>query len=122
MALFYADEHFPAPVVTELRRLGHDVKTTQETGHAGLKWPDSAVLRDATEQGRAVLTLNRRDFIRLHRDNPNHAGIVACTQNLDFIELAEMIDAAIKAETTLAGRVIRVYRPENQAPKGDKTA
>ncbi|MBI2925949.1 MAG: DUF5615 family PIN-like protein [Verrucomicrobia bacterium] len=113
MALLYADEHFPAPVVEELRRLGHDVTTVQETGHAGLKWPDSEVLKDATERGRALLTLNRRDFIRLHGENPNHAGVIACTQNLDFVDLAKRIDAAIHAETTLAGRVIRVYRPQS---------
>jgi Domain of unknown function (DUF5615) len=70
-------------------------------------------LKEATAQGRAVLTLNRRDFIRLHRDNPNHGGVIACTQNLDFIGLAERIDAAIRAESTLAGRVVRVYRPQS---------
>lgn len=119
MALLYADEHFPAPVVQELRRLGHDVKTVQETGRAGLKWPDSEVLKDATAEGRAVLTLNRRDFIRLHRENPDHAGIIACTQNLDFIKLAWKIDVPVKAETTLIGRVIRVYRPPSQPAQDD---
>lgn len=37
MALPYADEHFPAQAVDELRALGHDVRTVQEDGHAGLK-------------------------------------------------------------------------------------
>jgi len=77
MALLYADEHFPAQTVAELRRLGHGVVTIQEDGQAGLKWPDSEVLRRAMELGRAVLTLNCRDFIRLHGKNPNHAGIIA---------------------------------------------
>lgn len=63
MALLYADEHFPAQTVAELRRLGHDILTIQEDGHAGLKWPDVEVLRRAAQLGRAVLTLNRRDFI-----------------------------------------------------------
>jgi len=112
VALLYADEHFPAQVVTALRRLRHGVRTVQEDGQAGLKWPDAEVLRRAMELGRAVLTLNRRDFIRLHRQNPNHAGIIACTQNLDFTQLAERIDAAIATEATLAGRLIRVYRPQ----------
>jgi len=33
VARFYANENFPLPVVEELRRLGHDVLTIQETGH-----------------------------------------------------------------------------------------
>jgi len=92
--------------------LGHDILTIQEDGHAGLKWPDAEVLRRATELGRAVLTLNRRDFIRVHRENPDHAGIIACTQNLNFEQLASRIDRALSAEVNLAGRVIRVYRPQ----------
>jgi hypothetical protein len=34
MALFYADENFPLPVVEALRRLGHDVLTVEEDGKA----------------------------------------------------------------------------------------
>lgn len=112
MALLYADEHFPAPAEAELRRLGHDVLTIQQDGHAGLKWPDAKVLGRASELGRAVLTLNRRDFIRAHGENPSHTGIIACTQNLDFIQLASRINDAISAAESLSGRVIRVYRPQ----------
>jgi hypothetical protein len=115
MVPLYADEHFPAQAVEELRNLGHDVRTVQEDGQAGLKWPDSEILRRATELGRAVLTLNRRDFIHLHNQNPNHSGIVACTQNLDFAELAKQIHIAIVAEPTLVGYLIRVYRSQARA-------
>jgi predicted nuclease of predicted toxin-antitoxin system len=113
MAALYADEHFPAPVVDQLRRFGHDVVTIQEDGHAGLKWPDKEVLQRATALRRAVLTLNRRDFIRLHRDNPNHSGIVATTQDLDFTRLAARIHEGIQAIGNLSGQVIRVYRPQS---------
>jgi len=34
MARLYSNENFPLPVVEELRRLGHDVLTIQETGKA----------------------------------------------------------------------------------------
>ncbi len=112
MALLYADEHFPVQTVAELRRLGHAVVTIQEDGQAGLKWPDSEVLRRATELGRAVLTLNRRDFIRLHGKNPNHAGIIACTQDLDFAQLASRIHSAISTKAALSGELVRVYRPQ----------
>jgi Domain of unknown function (DUF5615) len=66
MASLYADENFPNPVVAELRRLGHDVLTADEAGPARLSIPDETVLEFATANGRAVLTLNRRHFVRLH--------------------------------------------------------
>ena len=114
VAVLYADEHFPALAVAQLRAPGHDVHTVHEDGHAGLKWPDLEILRRATELGRAVLTPNRRDFIRLHNRNPNHAGIIACTQNLDFEQLAKQIHLAIEEEDTFANRLVRVYRPQTR--------
>ena len=35
MIRLYSNENFPFPVVEELRRLGYDVLTTQDTGQAG---------------------------------------------------------------------------------------
>jgi len=79
MARIYADEQYPLPVVEFLRPLGHDVLTVQQAGKAGLGIPDEDVLAFAVTNERAVLTLNRGDFIRLHRSQPNHAGIIICT-------------------------------------------
>lgn len=47
MARLYADEDFPLPVVEELRRLGHDVRTAQDAGRAGQSIGDPEVLADA---------------------------------------------------------------------------
>lgn len=69
------------------------------------------MLAFATSQNRAVLTLNRQDFIRLHRLQPNHAGIIACTNARNWERLASRIDEAIAAEETLSGKLIRVVRP-----------
>ena len=110
MARFYANENFPLPAVEELRRLGHDVLTTQDAGRAGIAAPDSEVLSDAMVQNRAVLTFNRRHFIRLHFAQPQHAGIVVCTFDPDFVGLAQRIDAALNAPSELAGRLVRIYR------------
>ena len=41
----------------------------------------------ATRQNRAVLTLNRRDFIRLHQQSSAHAGIVVTKDDADKILL-----------------------------------
>ncbi len=74
MASLYADEDFSLPVVRELRRLGYDVLTVQEAGQADQRIPDGTVLAFATTAGRAVLTFNRRHFIRLHLTVVVHRG------------------------------------------------
>jgi len=71
MARFYTDEQFPFPVVELLRSLGHDVLTVQEAGNADQGIPDDEVLAFAISQERSILTINRDDFIRLHRRNPD---------------------------------------------------
>ena len=76
MANLYSNENFPLPVVVELRRLGHNVLTIQETGQAGYSVSDEKVLTFASKEGRAVLTLNRKHFIHLHNKITDHAGII----------------------------------------------
>jgi predicted nuclease of predicted toxin-antitoxin system len=110
MARLYADEQYPYPVVKLLRALGHDVLTVQDAGRANQKIPDLDVLAFATSQERAVLTENRKDFFRLHRVQPNHAGIIACTNDRDWEGLSSRIHAVIVAETPLVGKLVRVVR------------
>jgi hypothetical protein len=111
MARLYANENFPLPVVVELRRLGHDVLTTRESGRAYQEIADDQVLSFASAQGRAVITINRKDFIRIHAHSSEHQGIIVCTSDLDFIGQAIRIDAALWTYPSLAGRLIRVQRP-----------
>jgi hypothetical protein len=111
VARLYADEDFPFPVVEELRRLGHDVVTLQERGFGGQGVPDPDVLAMATAEDRAVLTRNRRHFFRLHAATPGHAGIIACTQDANFVAQAGRIDAAIATAGDLHGQLVRVNRP-----------
>ena len=85
MARLYADENFSLPVSGVLRELEHDVLTVLEADRAEQAVPDDVVLAFATREGRAVLTLNRKDFFRPHRDNADHAGIIACTFAPNFL-------------------------------------
>ena len=110
MARLFADENFPRPVVEGLRARGHEVVTLQETGEGGLSLPDDVVLSRATAEGRAVLTMNRRHFMVLHRARPEHGGIVACTFDPDFPRQAARIDAALARAGVLAGQLVRVNR------------
>ena len=111
MARPYADENFPLPVVEEPRRLGHDVLTIQETGLGGQSVGDEAVLDSARADGRALLTLNRKHFVRLHTTGLEHAGIIVCTFDVDFVGQAGRIHAAIQAQIPLSGHLIRIARP-----------
>jgi hypothetical protein len=116
MARLYADEDFPLPVVEELRRLGHDVRTVREAGRAGQGVSDADVLADATADHRAVLTHNHVDFSRLHRQGQLHEGIVSCTQDpQDPTGLARRIDTAIRQLTVLNNQFIRIVRPNPPA-------
>ncbi len=47
MIKLYSNENFPFPVVEELRKLGYDVLTTLDTGHAGKAITDDALLEFA---------------------------------------------------------------------------
>jgi predicted nuclease of predicted toxin-antitoxin system len=111
MARLYSNENFPLPVVEHLRGLGHDVLTIQETGQADQALSDVEVLAFAAREQRALLTLNRRHFIRLHQENSRHAGIIVCTVDADFAGQAGRIHQAIGAQASLAGQLIRVNRP-----------
>ncbi|MGH2416412.1 MAG: DUF5615 family PIN-like protein [Microcystaceae cyanobacterium] len=111
MARLYADEQFPRRVTELLRALGHDVLTVQEAGKANLRIPDEDVLAFARSNKRAVLTLNRRDFFRLHRSQTEHAGIVACKDDPDRERMVRRIHKAISAEANLKDKLIRVNRP-----------
>ncbi|MBV7329232.1 DUF5615 family PIN-like protein [Chloroflexi bacterium TSY] len=86
MARLYSNENFPIPVVEELRRLGHDVSTIQETGKANQEYPDDGVLNLAIADNRAVLTINRKHFRNLHRQVPDHKGIIICTSETIVFE------------------------------------
>jgi hypothetical protein len=111
MARFYSNENFPLPVVDELRRLGDDILTIQETGMASQRMSDDEVLEFATQNGRAVLTMNRRHFVKRHLSGLQHSGIVVCTFDPDFIRQAQAIHERVRQVPTLSGQLIRINRP-----------
>ncbi len=112
MARFLADENLPRPAVDALRDLGHDVLTVSDIGLAGRSAPDDEVLRHASSLSRVLVTHNRRHFIRLHQDHPDHAGIVVCTPDADAVGLASRISSAVAVSESMLGRLIRISRPK----------
>ena len=75
MANFYADENFNLRAVAFLKKLGHDVLTPHDTGKANQGIPDFEVLAFAISTHRIVLTFDRKDYIKLHRENPDHRAL-----------------------------------------------
>ena len=59
----------------------------------------------------AVLTINRKHFIQLHKASAEHQGIIVCTFDPDFVAQAERIHQAVRSRDSLAGELIRVNRP-----------
>lgn len=111
MALLLADENFPAPAVERLRQLGHDVLTLLQTNMAGLAISDDKVLAFSVSLNRCLLTLNRKDFIKLHQRSSNHTGILICTFDADFLSLADRFDTCLLSADEVKGQLLRVQRP-----------
>ena len=112
MASFYSNENIALQVVTELRRLGHVVLISLDSGRANAAAPDSEVLALAVAEGRILLSNNRRHFLNLHRHRSgDHAGVVLCTFDPDFSGQAQRIDAAVASVSDVRNQLIRVNRP-----------
>ena len=110
MKKLYVNENFPLPIVQMLRQFGHDVLTSLEAGNANQRIPDDAVLAFASTQNRILLTLNRRDFIKLHYLNLDHSGIIVCTEDSDFKALANRIHKELCSEVPFSQHLIRIYK------------
>jgi Domain of unknown function (DUF5615) len=111
MAQLLADEDFSSPVIQRLRQLGHDILTAHEAGQAGQGITDAAVVAFAMATGRAVVTFNRRHFIRLHSEVSSHAGIILCTRDDDVAALADRIHRQLQSAPTWQGQLLRINRP-----------
>jgi len=113
MARLYADEDFSYPVIQRLRQLEHNILTAHGAGQASQGIEDAAVVAFATAAGRAVLTFNRRHFIRLHDEVSSHAGIIVCTRDDDVLALANRIHQQLQITPILLNQLLRVNRPSS---------
>ena len=64
-----------------LRDAGHDIETVADAGLTGQ--PDASVFAHAKASGRALITRNILDFLRLHDADGDHPGILAEHQDAD---------------------------------------
>jgi hypothetical protein len=81
-------------------------------GKAGQAITDKAILELAAADQRAIVTLNRKHFVRLHKADPSHAGIIVCSLDLDFDGQAARVHEGLAASESMTGHLIRVNRPQ----------
>jgi predicted nuclease of predicted toxin-antitoxin system len=67
------------PLISLLKKAGHDVITANEAGLAGKE--DYLVLDYAIAENRVLLSQNCDDFQALHQEKPHHPGILVIYQN-----------------------------------------
>lgn len=111
---FYADENLPSAIIEELRQLDYDVLTSYEAQQANKSISDENVLKFAQEINKIVITLNRDDFVSLHKQGEAHSGIIICKDDQDYKGQAQVIDEFIlQDDRSLQGRLIRIKK-QNQ--------
>lgn len=92
----FTDEHVHAGLASALRQRGYDAVSCHEANRVNQRISDEAQLAYAAEQGRAMLTNNMADFIRLDetwkRIGHVHAGIILYTRVRTFGELLRRVE------------------------------
>lgn len=102
---FLLDEHVPRAVADGLRRRDIDVFTIIDAGLRSES--DADILAWAAANHRVVVTFDS-DFLTLHTESPDHAGIVWChyrkSSVRQIIEHLSLINAVLAPED-LAGKI-----------------
>jgi hypothetical protein len=91
------DHHYPTPIAVELRRRGHDVETASDRN---LHWVDDETLLSVLAgEGRALLTNNARDFVRIVVSwaslEQGHAGLIL-TSDVSLRRTAQAIGTYVE--------------------------
>ena len=82
---FLADEHIELSIVTGLKLLGIDAISVNEAGKR--EYDDEEILNFAKENDRVIITRDS-DFVKLHRNGAEHAGIVFISK---FLAIGKII-------------------------------
>lgn len=115
----YLDEDLSPRIAVLLRQRGVDATSVHEVGNSQLE--DRAQLGYAPREGRAIVTRNVVDFIRLARDavatNTAHEGIVLVPSSFRGDEYQAVADAIVEDLKPyphgLGGVVIYVTRTQS---------
>jgi predicted nuclease of predicted toxin-antitoxin system len=120
MPSLYSNENLLIDLVERIREFGYDVLTSYQAGQANQAIPDDEVLAYATTNQRSVITFNRDDFVALHSSDIDHAGIIVCKDDRDYLQQAQALHTFLVNQTDLLqNRLIRVLR-RNQPGSSQK--
>lgn len=109
------DEMLPPAMASQLCAKGHDVRAVADSPEfVGL--PDEDILVGAAEAGRALVTVNIRDFMpldaRFRATGRSHAGLVLIStktfpQNRSYVQaVTSALDALLAADPVLAEKTV----------------
>jgi len=101
-----SNEKFLQIMVRLLRKKGYDVLTSKEAGQANQGISDQSVLAFGIKRNCIIITLNRDDFIQLHRQNRQHCGIVICKTDRDYQGQISFLNQYLQAQNSLKNRLI----------------
>ena len=91
----FTDEDVDAALAAALRQRGYDAVSCLESGRSNQHLSDQAQLIYATEQGRASLVFNTREYFPLDASwkavGRRHAGIIASAKIEDLGELLRRV-------------------------------
>ena len=91
----YTDEMTPPDLAQALRRQGYDALSCHDAGLSNKGIPDEAQLAHATQDSRAILTFNTRDFLRLDAQwkaaGRRHGGVIIVARRLAFGHLIRCV-------------------------------
>ena len=120
MLSLYSNENLSIDLVEIIREFGYDILTSYQAGQANQGIPDEEVLVYATANQRSVVTFNRDDFVALHHSGIDHAGIVICKDDRDYLGQAQALHLFLSTQVnSLQNRLIRVLR-QNQPRTSQK--
>ena len=93
LSFYLDDDSASRTVVRELTRLGFDVRTPDDAGRRGV--PDEQHLEFSATEGRALVTGNQADFVRLHWEwigtGRHHAGIIIARQTMGLGQRVQLL-------------------------------
>jgi hypothetical protein len=116
----YTDEMISPALAVQLRQRGYDALSCDEASLSGQSIPDQDQLAFATQNDRALLSFNMRDFVRLDQEwkrlEQEHAGIIIAPEIDDIGSLLRLVERHLETYSPEEQRNLLLWLDTNPAP------